>query len=520
MTLRTRIAGAAGLSVAVAVLASAAGLYVAVRSDLRGEVDKGLRARASAFAQQPPGGSGGPAGAQGGAEGPAGPPPVALFGAPSGSGASGAQGGAGVRGGSGGEEGSDAGAEGLPRSVQPAPFGGASGYVQFVEPSGQVQVPGGQGTEPKQIPTNAADRAIARKGEGSLLSDRTVKGTELRVLTEGLGRSQAGQRGAVMVARPLGEVDSELRRLLLILAGVGAAGIGLAVALGALVARVALAPVKRFTERTETLTKEGALRGSNLDLAKRLDVEGRDELGRLAESFNRTLDALERSVNTQRQLVADAGHELRTPIASLRANIQTLGEAQRLPAAEQASLRADIVAELDELTALVADVVELARGGGPVEGVERGEVRLDEIVSSAIAKTARRGNVRVEERLEPTVVMGAGERIDRAVSNLLENARKWSPPDGVVEVELRDGVLKVRDHGPGFDEGDLAHVFDRFYRADGARALPGSGLGLAIVRQAAESCGGYAKAGNAPGGGAVLEVSFGPRAAYSATGTR
>jgi two-component system, OmpR family, sensor histidine kinase MprB len=494
MTLRTRIAGAAGLSVAVAVLAAAAGLYLAVSGDLHGEVDKGLRARADALLRLQPGigggggggeGGGGQAGSRGGGvEGPAGPPP-ALFG------------------------------EGLPRSVQPAPFGGASGYVQFLEPSGRVQVPAGQGSEPKQIPTSASDRAIARTGEGSVLSDRTVEGTELRVLTEGLGPSGSGRGGAVMVARPLNEVNSELSRLLLILAAVGAVGIGLAVGLGALVARVALAPVRRFTARTETLTEEGTLKGPSLDLTKRLDVEGRDELGRLADSFNRTLDALERSVSTQRQLVADAGHELRTPIASLRANIQTLSEAQRLPPADRESLKADIVAELDELTSLVADVVELARGAGP-DGREEGDVRLDEIVSSAIAKTARRGNVRIEKRLEPTVVTGSGERIERAVGNLLENARKWSPPDGVVEVELRDGVLKVRDHGPGFDEDDLAHVFDRFYRADGARTLPGSGLGLAIVRQAAESCGGYAKAGNAPEGGAVLEVSFGPRAAFSA----
>ncbi|HTR73142.1 MAG TPA: ATP-binding protein, partial [Solirubrobacteraceae bacterium] len=488
----------------VAVLAAAAGLYLAVKADLGNEVDKGLKARASLFMTPPPGAAaGGPVEGRGGAEGPTGSPP-GLFGAPSAGPARGRDGGV-----------------GLPRSVQPAPFGGASGYVQFVEPSGQVHVPGGQGNESKQIPTNASDLAIARTGEGSVLSDRTVRGAELRVLTEGLGRSGVGRGGAVMVARPLNEVNSELSRLLLILAAVGLAGIALALALGALVAKVALAPVRRFTARTETLTEEGALAdlrsvGPSLDLTKRLDVEGRDELARLAESFNRTLDALEQSVITQRQLVADAGHELRTPIASLRANIQTLSEAERLPPADLDSLKADILAELDELTSLVADVVELARGAGPDRGVQEGEVRLDQVVSSAIAKVARRGNVRIDQRLEPTVVTGAGERIERVVSNLLENARKWSPPDGVVEVELRDGVLKVRDHGPGFEDADLAHVFDRFYRADGARALPGSGLGLAIVKQAAESCGGYAKAGNAPDGGAVLEVSFGPQTAFSA----
>src|SRR5262249_29369662 len=154
-----------------------------------------------------------------------------------------------------------------------------------------------------------------------------------------------------------------LSKLLLILALVGVVGIALAAALGALVAKVALAPIRGFTARTETVSAESAARSGRLDLSERLEVKGNDELGRLADSFNTTLDALERSVEAQRQLVADAGHELRTPIASLRANIQVLGEAERLPEVERESLRDDIVSELDELTALVADVIELARGG-------------------------------------------------------------------------------------------------------------------------------------------------------------
>jgi len=497
MTLRTRIAAAASVSVALAVIAAAVGLYVAVSANLHGEIDHGLRERARVFTRPLPGG------VSGGAKGPDGRGPFDS--APPGPGGPGPGPGAGAAGGD--------GQGGLPSRVQPAPFGGASGYVQFVAPDGGVHVPGGQGTSPTMIAPSARDRAIARRGSGSALTDRTVRGTKLRVLTEGIGVA----RGAAMVARPLSEVNSELSRLLLILALVGAGGIALAAGLGALVARVALAPVRRFTARTESLTQEGALRGARLDLSERLEVEGRDELGRLADSFNRTLDALERSVESQRQLVADAGHELRTPIASLRANIQILGEAERLPRSEQESLRNDIVTELDELTALVADVVELARGtAGDGGNASSDEVRLDGIVRAAVEKAQRRGDARFELRLEPTVVTGVAERIDRAVSNLLENARAWSPPGGVVEVELRDGVLTVRDHGPGFDEQDLPHVFDRFYRADRARKLPGSGLGLAIVRQAAEACGGCVGAANAPGGGALLTVSFGPGAGFSA----
>jgi two-component system, OmpR family, sensor histidine kinase MprB len=499
MTLRTRIAAVAGVSVAVAVLVAAVGLYLAVSADLHGEVDKGLRERASTFMAPRPGGDA--AGVEGGAEGP--PPPGPFGGGP--------PPGEPTPGGAGGGEGLH-GEGALPSRVQPAPFGGASGYVQFVTPTGDVRVPAGQGISPAKIAPTASDRQIAKRGSGSTLTYRTVHGTKLRVLTEGIGA-----RGAVMVARPLGEINSELNRLLEILAIVGVAGIALAVALGAFVARVALAPIRRFTTRTETLTEEGTLRGTSLDLSQRLEVEGEDELGRLADSFNRTLDALERSISSQRQLVADAGHELRTPIASLRANIQVLGESERLPVADQQSLRADIVAELDELTALVADLVELARGTSS-EGRGADEVRLDAIVQAAVEKAQRRGGVDMRAQLEPTVVTGQAERIDRAVGNLLENARKWSPEGGVVEVVLREGLLSVRDHGPGFDERDLPHVFDRFYRADRARRLPGSGLGLAIVRQAAEACGGYAEAANAPGGGALLRVSFGPRVGFSAPG--
>jgi two-component system sensor histidine kinase MprB len=479
VTLRTRIAAVASVSVALAVLAAAIGLYAAVRSDLRGEVDNNLRARARALVA--PAGLGAPAGAGAGAPGggyAGGGPPAAGSSYP----------------------GAGRGRpDGFPGSVEPAPFGAASGYVEFVSPQGRVFVPGGQGSSSRKIALTAGDRAIAARGGGSSLTDRTVDRTRLRVLTLGTG---AG--GAVLVAQPLTEVEHELSNLLLILTLIGGGGVVLAALLGALVARTALAPIGRFTERTESLT-------GNLDLSRRLEVEGRDELARLADSFNGTLDALERSVQAQRHMIADASHELRTPISSLRANIQILGEADRLAPEEQESLRADIVAELDELTALVGDVVELARGAAPDGAVD--DVRLDEVVRGVVESARRRadrhGEVAFELSLEPTIVRGQAERIGRAVSNLVDNARKWSPDGSAVEVALKDGVLSVRDHGPGFQEADLPFVFDRFYRASDARSLPGSGLGLAIVRQAAEACGGFAEAQNAPGGGALLRVSFG-----------
>jgi two-component system sensor histidine kinase MprB len=311
-----------------------------------------------------------------------------------------------------------------------------------------------------------------------------------------------GDAGAIQVARPLDEVDRQLDRILLVLLFVGAAGVALGAGLGALVARTALAPIASFTRRTEELAADP-------DPSVRMEVTGRDELTRLARSFNSTLDSLERSVEAQRHLVADASHELRTPIASLRANIQTLGEADRLPESELESLRTDIVEELDELTALVADIVELARGSKPDELAD--DVRLDRIVEAVADRARVRAGDRIDLHVnaEPTVVRGEPQRIERAVANLVDNAVKWSPAGGVVQLELNHGELSVRDHGPGFAEADLPHVFERFFRAEGARGLPGSGLGLAIVRQAAEAHGGFATAGNAPGGGALVRVSFG-----------
>ncbi|HEX4116269.1 MAG TPA: HAMP domain-containing sensor histidine kinase [Solirubrobacteraceae bacterium] len=467
MTLRARISAVAGLAVALAVLIAAASLYVAVRSDLRGEVDKSLHQRAAAFVPQAA------AGSTAGPQSPAGFPPP-----------------------NGGEPPPDGNHDndGFPSSVQPTPLGGPSGYVQFIAPDGSVRVPNGQGSS-ATIPLSASDKAIASSGKGQSLSDRSVSGVSLRVLALG-----TGARGAVLVARPLTEVNNELSRLLLILAIVGVVGIALAAALGAVVARAALTPIVRFTRRTETIA-------GGLDPAQRLPEGGRDELARLAASFNATLDALQRSVESQRNLVADAGHELRTPIASLRANIQVLSEAERLPPEDQASLRADIIGELDELTRLVGDVVELARGAEP-KG-EPHEMALEEIVRDGVQRAQKRSDATFQVNLEPTLVRGDAARIDRAVSNLLDNARKWSPPGEPIEVSLADGILTIRDHGPGFAQADLPHVFERFYRADRARKLPGSGLGLAIVRQAAEAHGGWVKAENAPEGGALVQVAFG-----------
>jgi two-component system, OmpR family, sensor histidine kinase MprB len=440
---------AAALAVAGVVIAIAAVVYVADRSELRGQVDDSLsEVAAPLVARAPNPGPGRPDHYGGGGYG--------SYGAP------------------------------------PSRFGGATGYVQFVQPDGTVQRPE---SENSPLPVSRHTLVVASGSSSRFFSDTVVDHVHLRVLTV----SVTG--GALQVARPLTEVDHVLKRLRVVLLVVGLIGIGVAALVGQLVARAALAPVARFTRRTETLTADP-------DLSHRLDVEGRDELTRLAVSFNATLDALEQSVQAQRHLVADASHELRTPIASLRANVQMLTEEERLPAAERDSLRADIIEELDALTALVADVVDLARGSEPREAAD--DVALDQIVEHALEVSRRRApGVRFQSRLAPTLVRGVPDRIARAVANLLDNAVKWSEPEGRVEVGLSEGILSVRDHGAGFDERDLPHVFDRFYRADEARRLPGSGLGLAIVRQTAEAHGGWVRASNAEGGGAKLAVYFG-----------
>jgi two-component system sensor histidine kinase MprB len=471
MSLRVRMGVAAGVAVAIAVIAVAVSAYAGTRSQLRNQVDTSLRTL-SAQAIAGPHGSHGPDGGPYGGPQPGGGPQNTSNG-----------------------EGTCQGDEGLglDRLSGPA-FGGARGTYTLFNRCGGTFVPTGQGYS---IPSNGRIEALARSGHGQYLTDMTVSGTPIRVLVTGIGKA-----GALGVALPLKDVSHTLSSQLRLLVVIATAGVALAALLGFLVARTALAPIERFTRRTEAI----ADRPERTE--QRLEVVGRDELARLARTFNRTLDSLETSVAAQRQLVADASHELRTPIATIRANLQLMRDEDRLPPEDREALRADVIEELDELTALVGDIVELARGAAPAG--EPGDVALDAIVTEAVQRIGRRASgLQVRTLLEPTLVRGEEARIARAVTNLLDNARKWSAPDGLVEVELRDSVLTVRDHGPGFHEEDLPFVFDRFHRAKDARSKPGSGLGLAIVRETAEAHGGFVDAANAPGGGAIVRVGFG-----------
>jgi two-component system, OmpR family, sensor histidine kinase MprB len=468
MNLRLRMALAAGVAVAVAVIAVSVAAYAGTSTEIRGQLDQSLRSLTGRIAGIGGAGPGAQAAEHGGGAG-AGPGPEHL-GDPD---------------------------EGLHLDADNGPaYGGAAGAVTLVHRDGFVFHPPAQlGT----VPADSRARALAASGHGQYFQDLTVNGTPIRVLATGIG-----PLGALLVALPMHDVDRTLDRLLVLLALIAAGGVLLAAALGLLVARTALRPIARFTRQTERI----AANPDRLD-TERIDIHGGDELARLGQTFNDTLDALERSVQAQRSLVADASHELRTPIATIRANLQLMRDEDLLSDADREALRRDVIEELDELTALVGDVVELARGSKL--GADPGDVRVDQIVSAAVERTRRRApQLTVSATVEPTLVHGEGDRIARAVANLLDNAAKYGQAGGSIEVTLAGGILTVRDHGPGFHEEDLPFVFDRFHRARDARSQPGSGLGLAIVRQAAEAHDGFVRASNAPGGGALLEVGFGP----------
>ncbi|HLI24343.1 MAG TPA: HAMP domain-containing sensor histidine kinase, partial [Acidimicrobiales bacterium] len=277
----------------------------------------------------------------------------------------------------------------------------------------------------------------------------------------------------------------------------------LAMAMGYGLGRATIRPVVSLTAAAEHVA-------ATQDLGATIDEDGEDELGRLARAFNAMLGALAASRNQQAQLVADAGHELRTPLTSLRTNFEVLMRTRNLPEADRRQLMSDVGAQLEELTTLVGDLVELARQDEPQP--EAVDVAFDAIVERALQRAKRRAtSVQLQVTTEPGMVKAPPALLERAVLNVLDNAIKWSPPGGTVEVALRrraTWTLDVRDHGPGIAPDDLPRVFDRFYRAPSARALPGSGLGLAIVRRVVEANGGSVGIWCPPEGGTVVHVEL------------
>jgi two-component system sensor histidine kinase MprB len=383
--------------------------------------------------------------------------------------------------------------------------------VEVVPPGGTaaaIPIPA-DGPATAKTPTitpTAAQRAMAGvTSTKNRLDTVTRDGTRYRVLTMEVSASFGGPvlTSPLLIATPLTQTLNTLARLRLVLYVLLLASIAVAIGLGGVVARVTIRPVKRLTAAAEHVA-------ATQQLDATIDDDGTDELGRLAHAFNEMLGALGASRQQQAQLVSDAGHELRTPLTSLRTNVELMMRAKQLPEADQRELYGDISAQIEELTTLIGDLVELARQDE--QQSEPVEVRLDSIVEHAVMRAQRRApGLTFDVALTPGSVRAHPPLLERAVLNVLDNAAKWSPPGASVEVRLSRGtnwVLEVRDHGPGIAAEDRPKVFDRFYRAPSARAMPGSGLGLAIVHQVVYAHDGLVSIEAPPGGGTLVRIEL------------
>jgi len=448
VTFRVRVALLAAGAVALAAVSAAAIMYVVVQQQLTSQLDETLT-DAAAVSRQPQGGGG-----RGG-----GPPRFP-------------------------------GSLGSPLSGRPDIL------AQVIDASGSV---GRVDNQPLTALVTADARAVAAGTAPAYFFNTEIEGSHLRVyVAQFTAPTQFTQGTAIELWRPLDEIYGVLAETRLRLAIVAIGAILLAAVLGVVVSQGTLMPVRRLTDVVEEV-------GRTRDLSRRVAGERPDELGRLAASFNSMLSALEVSLRQQRQLVADASHELRTPLTSLRTNLELLARGQPTDPEERQQVLVELVGQIERLSTLVGDLIDLARDEEATLPIE--DVRLDEVVGEAINDMrGRYPQVRFDAVLEETTVRGVRPRIARAVTNLLDNAGKWSPASGVVEVTVHEGEVSVRDHGPGVAPEDAARVFDRFWRASNARALPGSGLGLSIVKDVAESHGGSVTLEQATGGGARFRL--------------
>jgi two-component system sensor histidine kinase MprB len=401
----------------------------------------------------------------------------------------------------------------LPRQVDPIQLFCNGGF----EDTSQAQIPTPQTNQlvgPDNFscaqypafpfPVTQSDRDVANGVTDDVYREATdANGTHLRVLTR--QATVHGEPGyALSVARPLTEIDNTLKNLAIILVVVSGIGVLLSATIGLLVARAALRPVDQLTDAVEHIARTE-------DLDTTIPVEGEDEIARLGSSFNAMTSALKASRERQQQLIADAGHELRTPLTSLRTNTDLLLRSEEqgrpLPADDKKRLLRNVRGQLRELSGLVGDLLELARPERARSAPPTGSAGLHIAVEQAVERARMRGqNTVIDADLNPWYVRGDEYGLERAVLNLLDNAIKFGPPDGTIEVRLRDGELTVRDRGPGIDPEDAPHVFDRFWRSTSARALPGSGLGLAIVARTVQESGGTVSLEPAPGGGTLARV--------------
>lgn len=381
-----------------------------------------------------------------------------------------------------------------------ADMGGLSAGL-LVASNGLLAVVGADGTveqlpgQDRDLPPGNEEIKVARLQVGS--SARTIEGNGVTYRAVAVPmRLNDGTPVAVMFARPMSGLESTLGSLWVVLLIAGGLGVLTATLAALWTARAVLAPVRRLSQAVKSVTQTDELNP--------IRIYGRDDLGELTQLFNTMLRSLAQSREQQRQLIADAGHELRTPLTSMRTNVELLladDSTGMLPPGARTEVLGDVAAQLGEFSALVGDLVALTRDDHLQRPHEL--VDLADVTVAAIERAKRRGpGIEFDATLEPTPIMGDPSTLERAITNLLDNAVKFSPQDGTIRIHLSEGSLVIIDEGPGIDEADLPNVFDRFYRSDKARNTPGTGLGLAIVAHTAEVHGGSVKADNEPGAGA------------------
>lgn len=368
--------------------------------------------------------------------------------------------------------------------------------IALVEPNGHAIMVG-------EVPFGDPERDVANSTNPPGKLNQSLRTTaNHRVLARKLSDGST-----LVLAQSLDRTDAVLSRLASVLFVVGGAGVAFAAIAGTAVARTGLRPVTRLTAAAERVAR-------TQDLTP-IPVTGNDELARLTESFNTMLRALAESRDQQARLVADAGHELKTPLTSLRTNLELLiassePGAPTVPAADMVELRSDVMAQIEELSTLVGDLVDLARDDA-LEAVHQ-EVDMEEVIDSVLERVRRRrADIEFDIQTVPWFVFGEEHGLARAVLNVLDNAAKWSPPGRAVRVRLHpvgptSAELTVADAGPGIAPEDREMVFERFYRADATRSMPGSGLGLAIVRQVITRIGGSVSADVSEEGGALIRL--------------
>lgn len=323
------------------------------------------------------------------------------------------------------------------------------------------------------VDITARDVQVAAGRGQPYFRNESYNGVDYRIYTTQFPR-QAGV--LVRVARPASAATSTQTALGWLLIALVPTGAIVAAVVARLAARRVLRPVGRLTETVERITATG-------DLSAPIDTPGQDEISRLGQAFSAMTAALDESVGAQRRLVADASHEMRTPLTSLTTNLELLAEQPDDPNAP--ALAATALAQARELRVLINDLVDLARYGQAPFHVE--DVRLDLIVHRIAALAAKRApEFSYDVETSPTMVRGDPDALERAIGNLVDNALKWSPPRGTIHLSAAAGTVEIADDGPGIPPADLPYIFERFYRSATARAQPGSGLGLAIVRRIAD----------------------------------